>query len=472
MREVDKINLNIYKDLLKEYEDNIIVNGPYLNIFGIFMHDIMTYLTNVVIISNSNSLHKQNIDFPFMNTQYVKSPFEIQFGLGNKNKSFIKRGIKFTIKLVLNINIFGKRIAYTNNTPIECIWYMLRNLHKYRGVYINEVKCEFPNLKSQIELLQNFLNKFCYNYNIKNSDIFTGNFLRYIDKYIGVMDCNFCCSSFISGSNTITSNRIISAYFLEQGLKSVSLNHGEHYALGVDDPQAGYGEVSYCSDYVFYGSLLPDFESYNSPLKDHKIRMHGRYSKVIKKIFRKKVKKINNTNMGLYIPTNFSGNNRYGPFRDESDERYLLWQNKVGSVGVVMYYKAHPLNVPTIKENTDAKYLFLINKDCNKNLRTVELDKYDFIVLDYWSTAFALCSSSSTPIIFFNRGLQNISRKVIEDIKERVFWVDIDWKKDVEAQVHEGFESFFKSNKKYSQKYSYKYSLAIKSLSNVLDQIL
>ncbi len=348
------------------------------------------------IIRKSDSLYEQSIVFPFVNTQYVNSPFEIQFDIGKNNRGLIKRVVKNALKLVLSINFFGKRVVYTDNTPLECIAYMLRRLYKYRGIYISDAKCDLPNLKSQVELLENFLNKFFYSYNIKNSDIFIGNFIRYIDQYIGVMDFNPDSSSFISGSNSITSNRIISSYFLEQGLKSVSIAHGEHDALVFDDPYTGYAEISYCTDYISYGSDSLDFGSYNRSLKGHKLRIHWRSSIVVENnISRDEVKKINNTKKGLYIPTGFSGNVRYGPFRDMSDESHLSWQNKVGSAGVEMYYKQHPLNVPKAKEKINSKNLFLINKDCNQNLRDLDIEEYDFITLDYMSTAFAICSSAS-----------------------------------------------------------------------------
>jgi hypothetical protein len=287
------------------------------------------------------------------------------------------------------------------------------------------------------------------------------------------MDFNPDSSSFISGSNSITSNRIISSYFLEQGLKSVSIAHGEHDALVFDDPYTGYAEISYCTDYISYGSDSLDFGSYNRSLKGHKLRIHWRSSIVVENnISRDEVKKINNTKKGLYIPTGFSGNVRYGPFRDMSDESYLSWQNKVGSAGVEMYYKQHPLNVPKAKEHINSKNLFLINKDCNQNLRDLDIEEYDFITLDYMSTAFAICSSSSVPIIYFNIGLTNISSSVIEDFKDRVFLVDIDFKGNIEAQIQKGFDDFFNSEKKYSKKYSYKHSLSKNSISSILDEIL
>ena len=90
MRIIDHISIEIYNDLLVEYEKNIKQNGHYLNVFGIFMHEIMIYLSNFVQIKNSKSQYDYEIEFPFLNSKYILHLFYYYFTLLHK-----KRGNKY-----------------------------------------------------------------------------------------------------------------------------------------------------------------------------------------------------------------------------------------------------------------------------------------------------------------------------------------------------------------------------------------
>ena len=65
-----------------------------------------------------------------------------------------------------------------------------------------------------------------------------------------------------------------------------------------------------------------------------------------------------------------------------------------------------------------------------KNLKEIDLTPYNFIVLDFMSTGFTLSVASSLPVIYFNLGLMNIASSVVDEMKKRVFWFDVDISKN------------------------------------------
>ena len=102
---------------------------------------------------------------------------------------------------------------------------------------------------------------------------------------------------------------------------------------------------------------------------------------------------------------------RYGPFRDIEDDLYERWQRTIMELDYNITYKVHPKN-KIIKKLQYKKML-------RKNLKDV-LNKYDFYILDYISTACALLVGTDKPIIF-NLGKRNISEEAKDKLKKGFF---------------------------------------------------
>ena len=463
MRKIDYISINIYHSLVTEYENNIKENGPYLNIFGIFMHEIMKYLTNYIIIENSNYNYNFEMDFPYLNTKYIKQPFHV-LSLNSKQITTNKQKL---LKNIFKLSIFSKKnITICEDTPSEVKKYLIKNIFRFNISYTNRVKCFLPTKMSQINKLKDFLLEFCLKYKVLNHDIFIQNFIQYIELYIQDNECEFNGEYFIGGSNSILSNRIMAAYFLANGKQVISLAHGEQDMLTLDDPYCGYADMSFCTYYISYGSRCLTFNNYNTPLPGHKPTILRRNSEIVNNFYKNNsVDSIDIKKPALYIPTSFSKNRRYGPFRDMDDEDYLSWQCEIFDKKRKIFYKGHPSNYfkPDFVNIDEMVY---------DNLKNINFNEYGYIILDYMSTAFALAAASSIPIIYFNLGLMNISEDVIEDVKSRVFWVDIDLTNDIKPQIESALLTFIKVRRNYKKNYTSQYSLADNRLKDILAKIL
>ena len=128
-------------------------------------------------------------------------------------------------------------------------------------------------------------------------------------------------------------------------------------------------------------------------------------------------------------------------------------------------YKIHPKN----KIEPQSNY----QKIVRKNLKDI-LNKYDFYLLDYISTASALCVATDKPIIYFNLGQRNLLKEAKELLKKRTFWVDIDFDKDLSFQINKAIKDFNEIKKSYVNHYTEKYSLSEnnKSTIDILEEIL
>ena len=76
------------------------------------------------------------------------------------------------------------------------------------------------------------------------------------------------------------------------------------------------------------------------------------------------------------------------------------------------------------------------------------MNKYDFYILDYVSTASALCVATDKPIIYFNLGQRNLFNEAEELLKKRAFWVDVDFDKDLSSQINRAIKDFNSRKKK------------------------
>lgn len=466
MRFIDSIALKIYSELVREYETNSKENGPFLNIFGIFMHVIMVYLSNYIIISRSSFNYGEKVNFPYLNSSYTNQPFKLTFE-DNLNLTTVKERLPL---ILLSLNLTGKKVMLGNNLEKDVVFYFLRYFRKFRCDRIRNPKIYLPNKNKQIAKLRKYLFDFCENYKVRNSDYFVSNLIDYIEKYLTEQKITIKSEFFLSGSNCILENRITAAKFLSQDKKVIAFAHGDSDMLVLDDPYGGYADMSYCNFYVSYGTCNLSFGEYNSPLKYHNPIILRRSSKEVqKKLSLKNIKPPDCKLKGLYIPTGFSGNERYGPFRDMDDGVYIEWQKAILDSGLDLDYKVYPTNKGEMVSYKDlgsnVNYIY-------KNLKEIDLKPYNFIVLDFMSTGFTLGVASSLPVIYFNLGLMNIASSVVDEMKKRVFWFDVDISKNHNNQIRDGYKVFFNSKRKYINSYSRKYSLSDQSTESILGSVI
>ena len=467
MKKLDKEALYVYERLKKIYDEISKKSGYHSNIAGIFMHELMSYFTNFLILREEKSKRNYKLEFPYLNNDYVLKPYNIFFDKYNFKYKLNFKIFALTVNFLSSIiaNFSKKQFIYLDShfpseiRPIPLITKLLK-----KGIptfFILNPKLDLINGDEQIRILEKGIRDIASDLNFSNYEIFSSNFIRFCLAFFNNKKQTILKKGiFYSGGISSLSSRIIASNVKKNSSLVLVSHHGESNNLTIDDPYQGYGEFSYCDYIITYGADNIKFGNYNSPLKGHdKFKTFFCNSKLISKIYKgnKNIKKVNinrNTKI-LYVPTSFEGNQRYGPFRDIDDDLYLYWQRTLlgflNNIATVTY-KSHPVNKSNIK------IFGSINVD-SKNLKAV-FDKYDFFILDYYSTAFSILCATEKPIIFLDLNTINVNDDVLEVIKGRCFYEKINLEINIVSQIEKVFSKYQKSSKDYVNHFSSKYCLS------------
>ena len=125
----------------------------------------------------------------------------------------------------------------------------------------------------------------------------------------------------------------------------------------------------------------------------------------------------------MYVPTSFSGTNRYGPFRDIHDFAYYNWQKDLlQNVDTIMnpsklIRKGHRKDIMKINMN-----LPFVDKIDNVEFSEL-LELSSIFIFDYVTTAFAIAAATNKPIIYFDIGLRNLMPDALKSIKDRCIYI-------------------------------------------------
>jgi len=465
MRKIDKENLRVYNELYIAFSNLSDKYGIHSNIIGVFFHEIMIYLTNYNIIKSDRVNYTSNISFPFLNTDYCLNPKIIDY-----RYLVLKKKISFRLKI---INFFFKNIFSLKKIKIEIDKslikilspFIVKNIFNYKFSTLKENKVYIRNNKEQIDILRKVLLNIINKYDINNKNIFIENFINYISCFISEEPIKVNSDILLVGSNSSLFNRINSANYLYSNKKVISFAHGDVIDfLSFDEPYFGYGEFSYCDYYISFGSNSLTFARYNKPLKGYNPKFYKINSKTISGLFCNKNiinLPITKEMKGLYIPTGFSQNQRYGPFRDMSDKEYIKWQKEIFRLSLDITYKAHPTSkINFLNKKQKVSYFNL--KEC--------VNEYDYYIVDYISTAIMIVCATNKPVIYFDLGLRNMKDEFLFDLKNRVHYYKIDFKQDIFFQLENAILSY--SDFTYSNDFIQKYSLSDNSMEKVISNIL
>jgi hypothetical protein len=308
-------------------------------------------------------------------------------------------------------------------------------------------KIQIQKKEYQLEYLKNSLSNILASKHSGFEEALANSFLNYVKTYLANSEKMIKIDLLLSPSLSILENRLYASTLINSDKSVIACGHGVNSFLDFDEPIIGYGELSYCTDYVEYRKNRDLSKSkYVNPLFGDFPIIHYRRSKVIEKIFKNKpirYTQINKNTKICYVPTGFSHNQRYGPFRDLEDSTYLEWQKSIMNLDFNITYKAHPGSVVQLIGN---------EKIDVKNLKSIT-GNYDIYFLDYFSTAHSILAATDKIIFFFNLGLRNMHPDMLQEFKSRVFWVDIDLIDNFENQLKRSINKFNAKEISFSNKY-------------------
>ena len=112
--------------------------------------------------------------------------------------------------------------------------------------------------------------------------------------------------------------------------------------------------------------------------------------------------------------TSFSGNLTYLPFRDIGDKAYKEWHNSLFNYFPNLVAKIHPKQ----------KSKIILDKKYKQGDLVSICKRFDLLIFDYISTAFADISCLPKHILFIDIGIQSLSDEVKSVLKKRCHFVD------------------------------------------------
>jgi hypothetical protein len=438
-------------------------------VLGVFFHEIMKLSCSYHMCLNSGQRYEQSSPYPFVNSLYVDNVTRFAGAEAREVKlsSIVKWISKFS-----RLKPSQCKITFSDANILNVKELVFKFLVKYEinftpGKSLLYVQSE----AKELHLLRETLTHIANIINVKFPVPFIEDFVTYVKSQISESPFKTQSDVLVMGSPMDLRNRILGANYLQIGKPVIAFGHGYYSIYVCDEPIFGYGELSYCSHYVTFGQRHSFAEmGYLKTLTPFpKIYFRGAdYISKVKARFPSEIKKNSQQNESkvLYIPTAFSDTKVYGPFRDMESHLYREWQEALATAQSGIYYKAYP---GTDKNQIPEKFKEVLLS----NLKEIVQD-YDLFIIDYFSTVSVIVQATDKPIIYFNLERRNFSPEAKRVIQERVFWVDIDMKRDLNSQLTEALEDFKKSSRGYLDNYTPNYVLnpAVKTEGMALKEIL
>ena len=417
------------------------------NLIALFYHHINALLCSYFFsLSELNIINKINAKglFSSEQKQWSVSYFQIISNKYNvKNaKGLFKEKVKDLISLLDKTKIKSndsdiflhpgcssesiKIIDYLNKKNIS----ISKNLKDFsKKVNINYVDEQLSILKNEISLICNKLNY--KNSKIEPSSDIIFNLINFkVKMHISSKPVPKYKYKFAAlDSLGDLESRKIAMQCRSQNIPVMSFAHGESRIM--DEPLFGPVELTYCNYYISYGLKSCSFfkdGKYTKSLFDEELKIIPSSSNQAYKIFKthiiKKIKNINSKKI-MYVPTSFSGNARYGPFRDIHDIAYLYWQQQLMK-SIQSNLKPQKILLKYHPKDRFNFYLDIADVELIKNGNFVDyINSCDLFIFDFPGSAFTLALATDKPVIYFDIGFRNLTKDALKAIKERCIYIKL-----------------------------------------------
>lgn len=406
LKKLDTLNLKKFKKFGK------------INLLSLSIFEIQRYLSSTIINKTKESYNKE-IQPPYANSEYLN--FSKNYPQKNKKIFDYIKSLKFKITNVMPLfHISSFRAQSPMFTQIER--YLSKKRINIRRINFHPIYIK--NLNEQFKILETYLIKFAKVNNIKNK-YFVKNILEYLKKFFSSKKIKINYSDYLFvGSNANIESRIMSAQYLLENRKVISVNHANFNTFIYDEPQIEFGDYSFCDFFIDFGSLK---------FKKEKLKSNYLHPKKIISLSSPKIEdKIINTNNAsnkniIYLPDSFHGDYRTGPHREMDDLRYYSVQKKIINFNNKILIKKHPkeLQEHLIKKNTIYKKLKFKKNKITKYRLDYLLSNYKLFIIDRISQSFFEIAKTNAKILYMNMGRRKIRKEILKLIKNRAHVVNI-----------------------------------------------
>lgn len=380
------------------------------NLIHIFFHEIVQFYTKKVFC--------ESFDYSL--------EYHMLYVNGNIPRSY---------RLINLINLLNQRVNISLNLPIRLVRESFLTFIIKGCFHRSHIEKVFiPDFYIQLKKLESHLTE----HYITNDEFVI---LRdQIKGFVSDSPISIDEDIYLTGSNLDLGSRLMSATFLQNKKKVVSLAHGEHSSVVFDEPVFWYAELTLSSIYVDYGRFLVS-RKYTGE------KIVYRSSSSIKKIRSLSQKADFEI---VYVPTSFSRGPSYGPYRALPNKLYAQWMNSLLAASHQMKVKWHPKSKLSIEVDQRRVIYSPLEK---------VIDRVEIFVFDYVSSAFAQACASNAEIIFLDCGIRRLRAEALEIIRGRCHYYKFESFDNLESKLKEVLKTAKESKKRDLWGYSNQFSL-------------
>ena len=435
-------SLAIYRDLADSYYLSLSIFPKHQNIIGVYFFDILKVLTQTLlkdkelklgIEPNNKNVHKKLNNWPYIGYKDILEGIDLNSKSYGKVTSIKPTFLKKNIQRIINfqygiVKKYKKKISVTSLRIDhgETLFSLQSSNLKANLISADRGWFSVQYLSSQLELLRSVIVEVMEKNNHPiSSKIIAEILIRHIkaDCFEGPINFDFQGDILLLNSGVEVHNRMIAVAAFNQGIPVINIQHGEAFGIYDEPPFGDLGEGAYASAFLGYGDdALKNKNEYNFGLCQNISYISSNASNV-KNLYCSEFKGVNPNTKNInyfYFPTTLSGaSHRYGPYRDTADSLYLSWQKYLidlfkGNIKI----KNHPKEKyhKSYTTNTVERVTGKLN-DLNKQI--------DVFIFDYAGTAFNEACATDKPIIYFDLGIRNTAPDVLDSIKNRTIYFNI-----------------------------------------------
>ena len=352
-----------------------------------------------------------------------------------KKKLFYGFGLKLNLfeKFIILISsfFFGYKIELVGYIKLSLPKYDLQKKILYEAIFLINKTFKLKINKNSYKTINSFLDKI------------------FLEKKIDNEKIKHQRNIYLMGTSANLINRLNSVKGLKEKNKVYIFGHDLQTGISNHIIQK-YDDYSFCTNYVGFTTKERFGRLQKTNLKD----VDNKKPLFHKKKYLIKTKKIFSGNFdlsllkykkGIYLPRKFTPYYALSPDEIIDFEKYIKWQNFLMKQFLTLDYKIHPKNQIRFDK---IKHLLKFNFDRIKKGKISKIiNKYDYIILDFvTTTAFSDVANLNKPIVYFNIGIDSVTKLGATLIKQRTFQINLDINNDEYVNSFKGLYKIKRKN--------------------------
>lgn len=435
-------SLEVYEILRRAFDRCEPHAAPYLNVVGLFFHDLMRMLTGYVVRRNeveaglapAEHLRVALAALPYFDYSDVTRgirPDAKNYGMapGRYGLRWKAAEYKWTLRSAA-ATAGGRRPprVWTKGVGVDS-----RRLHDnltragIRADYRTPTRVAMPGRAVQLRELRDAVREIWAVLRLPGSPELAS---RVVDRHILERTretdppVRFPYDAVLVGTLLGLEYRFMAALGRAHGVPVVAVCHGDQEGA-CSEPIYGYGERSPLTHYIGYGEAGGTVaeNAYSRRSLYPPIQYVAANSDFIKRRFQsddvQPVGALEGKRL-MYVPSQFYGAERFGPFHDLADEMYVAWQESLFREFPHMILKRHPKEKfrPGLFPRSATRIMYELLERC--------MDEADVFAFDIASGAMFTAMATGKPVIYFDVGMRRFTREGEAAIRNRCIWVDAD----------------------------------------------